>query len=902
MIDDKELPGLFGPLFSLRFLERCIELEDVCKEALAAIKTNDVNLLEGLLSLPKSTTLVNYLMKRLGIKDSLVDALICSRTTNGLQLPLPVLLNDLEFIHLQLELEADIDQREEYEVIFPISNSSAADESLDHYVKVGKMMKSSTEVQELKNVLCTPVALGRYCTFGVICESSGTGKTQIPFSLDVPYLYFLYSIQCKQQIYDNFYNHSDELMTLLVEDSKIYFEKFTMDSDKILEARVEQVSKSPTPFKVVGFIVSMLRKVVEEFIDCKGAKHSALIQTKLKSIKYRPMTVSEGRLAIQKLLKNVPDQSSFPIFFDECAFQKSYVHAMPAQFSEELNFMLLRSLVRSMLCHPIFMGTNAEAANFLGITKGQGSGDTKTGSAKEPWCVIIHRLPAYEEGMYREAFSRMRTKLSSKTPRPQFPNDELISFLERHLSRERPIFTYYLESFLDEFISSNEVVTNNYEFFGLLLESICVRFRDRKRNIEWMNLGQMAYMCARTWGIVNPSAERKASNILSSRTSKKSFGKMAQEGLIASGKIFHSDLYIHNHFGILDAIPDKPDNPFYTTISSKAIEKMYLREYFMYNGDFKIASTFPIFTHSPILGFVCTGLDSKNQSILVEKVFGNIGDFPIIDRKRTLVASSNDRVERTSVCRALWSCIEPVNTSIARKASATSGFVLELALYCAALLASRANGLLGCDLLTFLRHLVRELNFTPSYDSEDDLSEIILHPDFKKSFREFKVPFISPMATDTWNSAFVDDLKKSLSLDDLCLGVGIPSISQSPADFIVKNWPGNEIVMCGECKLYKDAINASTLRSRIVSKFANYPSCNLFLAVAPYLADIEEFFDERYCIWCFEWHEGKLIQRAIKTKKPQPTKAKKHVVFLDLATLYTGTGNFDTYIDCLFKA
>ena len=138
------------------------------------------------------------------------------------------------------------------------------------------------------------------------------------------------------------------------------------------------------------------------------------------------------------------------------------------------------------------------------------------------------------------------------------------------------------------------------------------------------------------------------------------------------------------------------------------------------------------------------------------------------------------------------------------------------------------------------------------------------------------------MATDSWSSEFVDDLKKALLLENVYLGVGIPSISQSPVDFILESWPNNEIIMCGECKLYADKINASTLRDRVISKFKNYPECNLFLAVAPFLADIESFYDSDYCVWYFIRKDGKLVQYPINTKESQPTKARSTWFFWNL--------------------
>ena len=145
-----------------------------------------------------------------------------------------------------------------------------------------------------------------------------------------------------------------------------------------------------------------------------------------------------------------------------------------------------------------------------------------------------------------------------------------------------------------------------------------------------------------------------------------------------------------------------------------------------------------------------------------------------------------------------------------------------LALYCTSLLASRANGLLGCDLLSFLRHLVLELDFTSLYESV--LPDIEFHPDFIESFVDFKVPIISPMATESWCSKFVDDLKKALLIED-----------------VVYKYTLNEILICGECKLFKDVY---------ISKFKKYPSCNLFRVVAPFMADFKDFYDSE----CWGWY------------------------------------------------
>ena len=122
-----------------------------------------------------------------------------------------------------------------------------------------------------------------------------------------------------------FIPQSKKLMGILDEDRKEYLKEFKHHSDNFSKARVRRISKSSTPFKVVGFIYSMIRMVLEEHSNCKGTKNSAILQTAIQSIKFRPMTVSEGRLAMSKLLENIQDrgQFSFPIFFDECGYKKA---------------------------------------------------------------------------------------------------------------------------------------------------------------------------------------------------------------------------------------------------------------------------------------------------------------------------------------------------------------------------------------------------------------------------------------------------------------------------------------------------------------------------------------------------------------------------------------------------
>jgi hypothetical protein len=111
------------------------------------------------------------------------------------------------------------------------------------------------------------------------------------------------------------------------------------------------------------------------------------------------MTVRDGRKALIELFGG--KDFMFPIFIDECSFSKS------SRCQEAPYFMLLRSIIRSILCNPVFMGTNAEAANFLGQAL-----EFKSRSGYEtPWCLVWHQLPRMSYSYLRKEKELLEEKL-----------------------------------------------------------------------------------------------------------------------------------------------------------------------------------------------------------------------------------------------------------------------------------------------------------------------------------------------------------------------------------------------------------------------------------------------------------------------------------------------------------
>ena len=740
-----------------------------------------------------------------------------------------------------------------------LNNNSSSPETLGHYVKIASYIQDSGEMKEFETKLGNLHAVTSkklFSPFAFICASSGTGKTNAAFALTSPFLYFLYYPDSNQTIYQIFREESEHLLAILKEDLENY-------KDGV---RLEDVLKATKQFKVVGFIVEFLKQVGSEFYQSGKSKNPVEIQSSIQSLTYRAMSIEEARKVLEELHKTLKmDDLLFPVIFDECAFTKNQI---PGGQNERTNlelerpFMLLRSVVRCILCPPIFMGTNAEAANFLGFNTGVGSG----GKSDDPWCLVLHRPPGLSPKLVESVIKNLlqqRRSWSSRS-KAQFPSEDVLAFIGKYLQKERPLFLHYAVDYIGHFFGDGQYTSSDQQFLALLCEDILDQFIERKGDHDWVNRGQFAYLASYSW--CNQSFLKK--------------------------QHFETDLYINRHMGYLNAKPDPELNArskiSYTTLTTRPLsDYTYARLNFYGNEKFVISSYFDDFKSMPFSGLICLGITADNQSILVEA-----NSFQGLRKKRTrqgnrqkIVKRHISGTRRISMILAIFKGFDPVRSNILHWRISSSGFILELSLFAATLLASRACGFSGCDLPIFLKYLLREFDYGAAFGDGVKPPEVKLDRTFLAQFRSLKIPFLPAMAIDNWNNNFVKDLQDVFGPDQLNLGLVFPSIDNSPADIVVKGWPDKKVVLAGECKLYRKNIDAGTLQERVINKFKKYPECRLFLAVAPDFADVRDrVFDGGFCVWTFSRDQsGKLEQ--IPLTDSQPKNSSRHVLLLELSTL-----------------
>ena len=734
--------------------------------------------------------------------------------------------------------------------------------SLREYTEIANSLRSTREIevleQTMKKVASESISMN-YRPFVVICASSGTGKTNMAMSLRSPSLYFLHAEELWQPVYQCFAEQSKKLMGFFAEDLRSY------TSSKV---SVETVKDWKEPLKSVGFLVEMVRRLkIEIECDANAGENPAQLQVKIRSIRFKPMTISDG---IQALTNILGEDYFFPITFDECSILGHYRPTGSTETERRAKdikqFVFLRSVVRSLLCMPIFMGTNAQAANFLGISTGTSTSGMVNLSC---WCLVWHRPPGVPADLMTKAFDEMRTTLSDwRTDMKLFPSEGLMDLLKTWLAKERPLFLVYVQEYVRYFCSTMDKCESDEAFLAQLVEYMMEQFRDRKLSAPELepliNCGQIAYMSQYTW-----SKELKDH-------------KKGDELLMTE---FSSELYIHGHFGYLAATSHDPEFQKYTKIGIlPAAEATYKRVYIKPQyPNFTISTRFDLFSNAPLTGLMVTGVTASNACVLCEDSSSENSD--IGDKRKDL--SSRRRI---SLIAALDSGIETIKGLAVENSPANSGFRFELALFCASILASRGGGLKGCSFEVFLRHLVRELDCNGQYGKPPPL--ISFDRSFPQHLKDKMIPFLAAMAIDDWTKELAGRLKE---LFDAHLGTAIVSTKNNTADLVIYEHSSTPPVLIGECKLWTRTLSAYDVGASIINKFNKFKDCGLFLAVAPRFSDLRSFNAEGTVLWVFEkaeipnkdGHHQLHLVPAKTDIAPNMKKATKHVVIMDLHTLST---------------
>lgn len=387
------------------------------------------------------------------------------------------------------------------------SGLSDLEDVLQHYIKVGRYISQSPEALEFVNTLYEINKLGRRRKFGAfvfVCAPSGTGKTTLPFSLSIPFLYFVHKPAGAgddiQAIYTCFNEHSKLLQSMVVKDLQNYRTNFPSRSSSNFHRHLVidvLVNSQDQKFYVIGFLVAMIKKVIAQWRVPGETRNFSHIQASLNDIEFPPMTFEQGKTELRNLgLPEVEGPDGFrnfilPIFLDECSLKDGR--------STSLEFLLLRNIICCIRCTPIFMGSDAKAANFLVNSQTRGSRIENYSR----WCLIWNRLPVVSPDILRERHEEARRLIARWRSESQnmylYPSNAALDFIFEYLKSERPLFLDYTLNFLKHLTTASEVPQSDYDFLCKLLEDILDQFRNSKGDMAIFNNGQLAYISSVCW-------------------------------------------------------------------------------------------------------------------------------------------------------------------------------------------------------------------------------------------------------------------------------------------------------------------------------------------------------------------------------------------------------------------
>ena len=724
--------------------------------------------------------------------------------------------------------------------------------SLKEYTKISESLSKTEDIKVFEEKMLDLVKKSSNEGFGpmvFVCSSSGTGKTNIALSLNYPFLYFQYYTKPHQPIDRCFNEQSNHFMKLITQDLKRYYETPNMD-ESITSDRgypfsndsltVKKIRKSAVKFNSVGFLVELIRMVKIQYDASPHRTNPAKLQVSIRKIGYKAMTVDEGSLALEEYFNG--EDYFFPLIFDRCCIQ---MQDWPSEYTagcEDViarEFIFLRSIVRGLLCMPIFVGTNPMAANFLWVSSTMKSFGAEDSSV---CCLVWHRPPGVLSNILKDKFAKIRDFVNEWRQRKQylFPSDRLLNFLEKYLSTERPLFLAATEAFVEYFCNNeSSFCENDEEFLGLLTEDIMERFLLSDDALERKNVGQLFYVSAYMWD----------KNIVDTQNAAD-----------------RPDVCVQDHFCDLAADPDDPLFPKYTVVATQVKNgKFEYKRIYRENiiREFCISTRYKPFSVAPLTGLIVTGVSADNQRILCRKM-----------RKDEHVDSDSRKRKNLNIARTSVISTVVENRKI-------TGFGIWAAFLTSLILASRGGGFKGCSFSFFLEHLAREYQFGGKYGDGVRPPSIKFHEDFPTLIKEKQVPFLASMGHSDWDNTFARELE---DLFGAYLGTVNLSMKKKIQDMVVLEYPTNSIVFTSVVQ-HAAPLDVDFLRDNVIGQFKKYPMCNLFLAVAKRCADFSSFYERGAFLWVLERKEDVLHLVPAKTKIPQKMRAAKHIILLDMHCL-----------------
>ena len=371
-------------------------------------------------------------------------------------------LNEVSNTLSAFERYLEIDRKRKSKLYIP--KQAASFEYLDDFEKIGKKIRAEPSVPTITEMeaLADSIYEGKYehdiqaSPLFIVCGPSGTGKTQLPFSLDRPILYFTQSHDLS--IYSLFKNISDFFWELLEYDFELfakeqgivdrYIDKnsYKYSLDKFNTAAI--AGNSSFKYSSLGFLVELIRKVN----DLKNGKCFDLswprIQLTLsETIPCSLLTISETQIQLKSILENEQLEKLPLIFLDKFNALDSHPSLTKAKY------FFLRNVIRVANLIPVLIGSNSDM-KYMTTAKERNECENKV------WAFVFHKFPSYPASLLTESVEKYF-----------IPGEPFVPVLITLLQRENPFFAKLVLGHLEK-ISKNSHIKLSEDNFPVFFDDI----------------------------------------------------------------------------------------------------------------------------------------------------------------------------------------------------------------------------------------------------------------------------------------------------------------------------------------------------------------------------------------------------------------------------------------------
>ena len=635
--------------------------------------------------------------------------------------------------------------------------------------------------------------------FCFVCASSGAGKTQLPFALDTPVLYFLFkSFLTKtaskeeigtQGVYLPFIKISTAFNWCLDEDYKLYKQYENLKNQENQEKLWKE------KFYTIGFLVTLCRSIIKIRDNGHNDEHWIITELRVGNMDFEKMSILDGCSIIDELFAN--NKKSRPaIFIDES-------QRLPEENGDEFveQYVFTRRLLRKSTLITFFMGTNASFVNFV-MLQSKKSYQSRKGEFK-PFCYVVHDLAPFSTIVLDKHITELKEiaydSIAAPVPKAAIREiDEFLGFIRNLLTTERPWFCLLVLEYLKKNIS----FVGNFKPLDILdniIYSIFSTFMVRKKEFANFTPEDSSEYNLANISLISPNLCKQISEISKEISNIEEANKKTKLSIEVKKDINSVPFsFIHKHVAYLrtSATIEEYFSTFFglylktgesTTFGLIGkVEKSKGTSY----EDFNIGQVFAPFKEEFFSNLAFIG--TKNyEEIFVTMEENNPMRMPLID----VFLKIKNKAKR-------------VSASISNNKH-LDGLVFENLVSYSVLLATHTNSFYGVEFQSWIYNFIQELNLCTRYEGKDRIKLSIAFPDdeFWNINKSYIIPFCPPALNGSWNQKAVE----YLSTHGASIGITRGILGGESMDFYIDKScsDGEKVVLSGECKLWNQEVGFS---------------------------------------------------------------------------------------------